>query len=92
MVVIPSLLVDHLPPVSPSIVYWHLLQRIGQKEKEIKCRFPSTLTSKSQPFLKLKMWHGEAEFSLSQNNYWREETFRKSHGCLFYLASYHWLL
>lgn len=89
MVAISSLLLDHFPPVSASIVYWHLLQRTGQKEKEIKCRFPSTLTSTSQPFLKRTMWHGEAEFSLSQNNYWRRETFRQSHGCLFYLASYH---
>lgn len=56
--------------------------------KIYKMYIPSTLTSKSWPFLKLKMWYGEAVFSLCQNNYWRCETFRQSLGCLFYLACY----
>lgn len=38
MVVTPSLLLDYFPPVSQLIAYWHLLQRIGQNEKDLKGR------------------------------------------------------
>lgn len=38
VVIIPSLLLDRFPSVSQLIAYWHLLQTIWQKEKDIKCR------------------------------------------------------